>query len=126
MHSVFRIISEKPGQKHVLGQIMRDFNATREGLFTEMRKYDAISATITNKGSWEDHCDEIKKFIVQNSGLLNCYKNETMCYHIDVCIKDFEDIGESTITSYVCEVDFLSLLVANDVSLEFSYYNTRD
>jgi hypothetical protein len=50
---------------------MREFNAIQKGLFTEMQKYDAISATVFENGSWPDHCDEIEKFIVKYSGLLH-------------------------------------------------------
>ncbi len=71
MHSVFRIIAKRPEQKIILHRVMREFNAIQKGLFTEMQKYDAISATVFENGSWPDHCDEIEKFIVKYSGLLH-------------------------------------------------------
>lgn len=125
MHSVFRIIAENQDQKNILHKVMHDFNAIQEGLFIEMKKYDAISATIVESGSWEEHCDGIEGFILKYSKLLEFFKNENLCYHIDVCVSDCEDIKKNIITSYVCEVDFLKALVTNEVSLEFSYYNTK-
>lgn len=124
MHSVFRIIAEKPGRKNILPKVMNDFNAIRKELFGEMKKYDAISATIYDGDCWEDHCIEIRKFIIFFSRVLKTYENEGLCYHIDICIKDYEDIKDRIVTSFVCETDFLKVLVDNNVSLEFSYYNT--
>ncbi|MHC5083213.1 MAG: hypothetical protein ACYTET_04660 [Planctomycetota bacterium] len=125
MHSIFRIIAEDPKHKHILKNLKNDLNDIQEDLFEDMIKYDAISATILIEGCWEDHYNKIETFILNFSELLGRYRNSGLNYHIDVCVADYDDIGENLITSFVCEVDWLKILVDNHISLEFSYHNTQ-
>ena len=88
MHSVFRIIAEEPGLKPVLVQIMEKFNAVEPNLFGPMKKIDAISATVSEDGSWEVHCNEIKLFVSRFLQILKSHRLQNLCYHVDVCIHD--------------------------------------